>query len=182
MGWGGSNWKEQQGSKIQSQLLEKVSSQGKVSSTDWLLITWTGSSPMTVCRLFLSYKKDHIPITQPVYWKVSGSKMALDILSHSYRPSGKWCLLYCQLEPKCQPKCLNLRFCPVIKRPHSWNPKILIIIIVPYITYVLSNTAEWQVSVCRGSPAPSALKRKKKSKKRRVCVYLNSVYSPLCCL
>lgn len=37
--------------------------------------------------------RDRTPASQSVNWKVSGSKMALDMLSHSYPWSGRWWLL-----------------------------------------------------------------------------------------
>lgn len=135
-------------------LSEAASSQGKVSSTDltqpdWLLITWTDSSPMTMCRLLLSYKKGSHPYHSNCVlkgqWIQNGTWRPSSLVSPVWEMMALW-LLFCWLEPKCQPECLNLRFHPVIKSPDSWNPKILIIIIASYIMFSLTRLSDRFVS------------------------------------
>lgn len=65
-------------------------------------------------------------ITSPLLrlWKVSGSKMALDILRHSYCPSGKRRLLFCRLEPKMSAEMPKPEILPSHERTSllkSWN-------------------------------------------------------------
>lgn len=101
-----------------------------------------------------SYQGIAPPVSQTVNWKVSGFKMALDMLSRSYHPSGRWWLLRkvvsWRWNASWNAKPLDLAFSEICLRRHlSWShytekTDYYCLLFTPAS---LSNPAEWQVSV-----------------------------------